>query len=170
MTDFWEESVCFKKCFPLVPLLGCFRQVWQYCWSCISFLLCMVFRWINVPGTETENKPLPSFDFDKLAVWTHEYLNFKCWKDDSDRISGFWDIANQIKKSGRIYSSRRIYPAKYSISFLYELRSLFPHANRQALNAACFRGPYIGRVGKQRLELAIFILNFTILVHCGIPR
>ena len=29
-----------------------------------------------------------------------QYLNFMCWKYDSDRVSSFWDIASENQKSG----------------------------------------------------------------------
>ena len=45
----------------------------------------------------------------KLPVWTHEYHNIKCWKFDSDWLRSFWDMA----RSGCVYSSRRVYLAKY---------------------------------------------------------
>ena len=51
-----------------------------------------VFRWINAPGVEAENEPLPLSEL-KLPVGTQEYINIKCWKYDSDRFSSFWDMS-----------------------------------------------------------------------------
>ncbi len=62
-----------------------------------------MFRLINVPGAEAENEPLTWSD---LAVWTPEFLNFMCWKYDSDRLDSFWDIASQSQKSGHVYSAK----------------------------------------------------------------
>ena len=36
----------------------------------------------------------------KVTVWTPEYLNFMCWKYDSDQLNRFWVIASQSKKLG----------------------------------------------------------------------
>ncbi len=47
-----------------------------------------------------KTKPYPCLISMTLAMWTLEYLNFQCWKYDSDRISTYWDIANQSQKSG----------------------------------------------------------------------
>ena len=57
-----------------------------------------VFHRINAPGTEAENELcLIAMRF---ALWTPQYLNYKCWKYHSDWIISFWDIASQSQKSG----------------------------------------------------------------------
>ncbi len=61
----------------------------------------------------------------KVTVWTLEYLDFRCWKHDTDRLYSFWNIASQNQKSGCVFSTWRVYSAKYGRNTNFDQNDIF---------------------------------------------
>ena len=122
---------------------------------------------MNAPGTEAKTNPYPCLKSMKLAMWTTAYLNFKCWKVDSARLSSFWDIASQIQKSGGVLIQAGVFIRRNTVSKIFMTKDTFFDEpvlfDREQLKYL------LRRIWMRSCETSLQVLTWSILHHSSRP-